>query len=70
MSAQEIEERNIGSVSANLKEALVELKKNDVVRNAIGEFTFNKFYQAKMAEWDSYRIAISQWELDQYLEIH
>jgi glutamine synthetase len=70
MSHEEIVERGIGSVAATLKEALEALKEDTVIRGAIGEFTFAKFYQAKMQEWDSYRIAVSQWELDRYMEIH
>jgi glutamine synthetase len=70
MSKEEVAERGIGAVAGNLKEALEALKNNDVVRNAIGEFTFKKFYEAKMAEWDEYRIAVSQWEIDKYMEIH
>lgn len=70
MSQHEIEERGIGSVAGNLKEALEELKNNEIVRGALGEFTFQKFYEAKMAEWDSYRISVSQWELDNYLEVY
>ena len=70
MTPAEVKERGIGSVAANLAEALDALRDNPVVRGAIGEFTFNKFYAAKMDEWDRYRIAVSQWELDNYMEIH
>ena len=70
MTPEEVQERGIGAVAANLKEAIDELAANDVVRGAIGEFTFKKFYEAKLQEWDSYRIAVSQWELDRYMEIH
>jgi glutamine synthetase len=70
MGPEEIKERGIGAVAENLKEALEELSINTVVREAIGEFTFRKFYEAKMNEWDEYRIAVSQWELDRYMEIH
>lgn len=70
MSSEELAERGIGSVAANLLEALNALKGNDVIREAIGQFTFEKFYEAKMQEWNSYRLAVSQWEIDRYLEIH
>ena len=43
------------------------LKNDEVVRGAIGEFTFEKFYEAKISEWNKYRISVSQWELDNYL---
>ena len=70
MSQEEMEKRGIGSVASNLKEAIDELGKNDVLREALGEFTTNKLIQAKQAEWDDYRIAVSQWELDRYLETY
>lgn len=70
MSQEEIARRGIGSVAYDLRDALESLKQDEVVRGALGEFTFEKFYQAKMQEWDNYRFAVSQWELDQYLEIH
>jgi glutamine synthetase len=70
MTPEEVRERGIGAVAENIKEAIDELAANDVVRGAIGEFTFKKFYEAKLQEWDSYRIAVSQWELDRYMEIH
>jgi glutamine synthetase len=60
----------ITTVAKNLYEALESLKNDPVVRGAIGEFTFEKFYEAKMAEWDSFRMSVSQWEIDKYLEIY
>ena len=59
----------ITTVAKNLLDALDALKADSVVREALGEFTFQKFYEAKMAEWDEYRLNVSQWELDKYLEI-
>ncbi len=70
MTPEEVKHHGIGSVAANLVEAIEALRDNEVVRGAIGEFTFGKFYQAKLQEWDSYRIAVSQWELDHYLDVH
>jgi glutamine synthetase len=70
MTPEEIRKRGIGSVAGSLVEALEALQHNDVVRGAIGEFTFAKFHEAKLREWDRYRISVSQWELDNYLEIH
>ncbi|MBC8146213.1 MAG: glutamine synthetase, partial [bacterium] len=70
MSAEELANRGIKSVAGTLLEALEELKGNNVIREAIGQFTFDKFYEAKMQEWNSYRLAVSQWEIDRYLEIH
>ncbi|MGE3799498.1 MAG: glutamine synthetase family protein [Candidatus Kapaibacterium sp.] len=70
MTQAEMDERGIGSVAGNLKEAIDELSANPVLRKALGDFTTNKLVQAKQAEWDAYRISVSQWELDRYLETY
>ena len=62
--------RGITTVAKNLPEALEELKANKVIRDAIGEFTFEKFIAAKTQECDEFRLNVSQWELDKYLEIY
>ena len=34
---------------------------------ALGEHIFPRYVELKRAEWDEYRIQVSQWELDRYL---
>lgn len=67
MNAPTREEYGIGSLPATLYEALEELKNDEVVRNALGEHLFHRFIEAKTKEWDSFRIQVHQWELDEYL---
>ncbi len=50
-----------------LREALEALQKNRVIRAALGEQVYKDFLNAKRVEWGSYRIAVHQWELEQYL---
>ena len=61
--------RKITPVAENLDIALEELKNDSVIRNVLGDDTFEKYYELKRAEWDSYRTAVSQWEIDNYLEV-
>lgn len=61
--------RNIKTLPGSLKEALDEMAKSQVVKDALGEHTFKRFLDAKTAEWDDYRIKVTPWELDRYLEI-
>lgn len=35
----------------------------------LGEQVYERFREAKRSEWDEYRMQVSQWELDRYLEI-
>lgn len=61
--------RNISTLPATLWGALKELGGNKVIRGALGETAYQKYYDAKMKEWVDYSSFVSQWELDQYLEI-
>jgi glutamine synthetase len=62
--------RGITTVAKSLMDALDELQKDTVIKEALGDFCVDKFVEAKTAEWDSYRMAVSQWELDRYLEVY
>ena len=65
---QEAKKRKIGVLSKDIMEALAHLEKDDVVRGALGEFAFSKFKDLKNQEWDEYRMQVSGWEIEQYLE--
>ncbi|MFB6221464.1 MAG: type I glutamate--ammonia ligase [Halolamina sp.] len=65
---QKREEYGITTLPANLGEAVAELKDDDLVLDALGEHVAEKFLKAKTAEYDEYRIDVSDWELDRYLE--
>jgi glutamine synthetase len=61
-------EYGITTLPSNLGEAVAELEDDEVVMDALGEHVSEKFVRAKSAEYDEYRIDVSQWELDRYLE--
>ncbi len=62
-------QRNVGTLPAFLGEALDELERDHVIRQALGDHVYDRFLEAKRAEWNEYRLQISQWELDRYLPI-
>ena len=39
-----------------------------VVKAALGDHIYNEFLASKYKEWDEFRIDVSKWELDKYLE--
>ncbi len=53
-----------------LGEALEELERDDVIREALGAHTFERFIHAKRLEWEDYRLEVTHWELDKYLPIY
>jgi glutamine synthetase len=69
MSAEEKKDRGIFTLPDNLYEALLEVEKSELVREALGEHIFNKFVENKKIEWDMYRTHVSQYEIEKYLPI-
>jgi glutamine synthetase len=65
---EEARKRKIGVLSRNLPEAMEHLAGDAVIRAALGDFVVEKFLALKTEEWDSYRMHVSAWEIDRYLE--
>ncbi len=65
---EDLDARGIGTLPGTLGEALHELECDPVILDALGEHITAAYLPAKRAEWDEYRIRVSQWELDRYLE--
>jgi glutamine synthetase len=70
MSHRERRHLRIDELPANLSEALDELEKNDLVRDALGHHIFEHFLEAKREEWDSYIRHVSPWEIERYLKVY
>jgi len=66
----ELNKRQIGSVAANLEDALNHLAENSVIRAALGEHTYESFDRLKRSEWDSYRMHVTDWEKENYLPLY
>ena len=61
-------ELGIVSLPGTLEKALDELEKDEVVKAVLGDHVYEAFMRAKRAEWDEYRIQVTDWELNRYLE--
>lgn len=59
----------IAELPGSLAEALRELENNSLLQNALGEATFEAFLRAKWAEVDEYRMRVTDWEVERYLEV-
>lgn len=69
MTEEEKKKRGIITLPGNLYEALLEVEKSEVVRDALGEHVFNKFIENKKIEWDLYRTHVSRYEIEKYMSI-
>jgi glutamine synthetase len=39
------------------------------VRDTLGPHVFERFMEAKRQEWEDYRMRVTPWEVERYLEI-
>jgi len=67
MSHRERRHLRIDELPGNLSDALDELEKDELVRDTLGEHTFEHFLAAKREEWHDYIRHVSPWEVDRYL---
>lgn len=66
--AERREAHDIDTLPATLAQSLDALKADGVVMDALGEHVTEKFLRAKRAEVRDYRVSVSEWEKDRYLE--
>ena len=69
MTEDERKAAGIGSLPGSLNDAVQITEGSKLVREALGDHTFNAFITNKKQEWDNYRIQVTQWELDRYLPL-
>ncbi len=69
MTEAERKEQGIGMLPEDLWEAVQIAEESELLKNCLGEATFEKFIQNKKVEWDRYRNIVTPWELDNYLPI-
>ncbi|MDR5569057.1 type I glutamate--ammonia ligase [Paenibacillus larvae] len=70
MTEEEREEQGIPSLPLDLRQALDELIKDEVICEALGEHALTHFIELKEIEWDMYRTQVHQWERDQYMTLY
>lgn len=68
LTPEERAEMNIAELPGSLSEALRELEKDEVLKEALGPFTYDAFTRAKWAEVEESRMKVTDWELERYLE--
>ncbi len=62
--------RNIQTLPGSLIEALDEMERDELVRETLGDHITDRLLEAKHDEWDLFRMQVSQWELDRYLDVY
>lgn len=68
MTAEQMAARGLETLPPDLYGALRALAKDEAIKNALGQEVFEKYYAIKMREWDEFRIRVTDWEKERYLE--
>jgi len=68
MNDRERSRRKIKTLPDSLGSAVREFEKSDIAREALGEHCFERLIDSNKREWDEYRLRVSEWEVEQYLE--
>ena len=56
-----------GDGVVDLSEAIKGMKKDPLIRTALGDHIYQHFVEAKMAAWREYNASVHEWELERYL---
>jgi glutamine synthetase len=67
MTAEERIAYNIDALPGSLENAIRAMEKSGLIRNTLGDHLFDTLIASKWVEWDSYRISVSDFEIDKYL---
>jgi glutamine synthetase len=70
LNEREREKRRIRTLPKSLRQALLELDADAVVRGALGDHVYQAFRDAKRAEYERYRRAVHPWEREAYLRVY
>ncbi|HLA06511.1 MAG TPA: type I glutamate--ammonia ligase [Anaerolineales bacterium] len=58
----------VKELPGSLAEALGELEKDELLKSALGDITYEAFLRAKWEEWDDFRLRVTDYEVERYLE--
>ncbi|HEV2037034.1 MAG TPA: glutamine synthetase, partial [Candidatus Eremiobacteraceae bacterium] len=59
----------IEQLPLSLEEAVRALDDDPVMRAALGDHSYHRLREAKLAEWETYRTQVHPWELEAYLSL-
>jgi len=69
MTPEERHASGVEELPGSLREALIELSNDDLMKKTLGPTLYEAFMRAKGAEWEEYRLRVMDWEVQRYLEI-
>ena len=69
MSEAEKQERGIEEIPGTLIEAIYDMEADPFIRDVLGDHAYEKYISAKKDEWYRYRCQVTDWEVNEYLNV-
>jgi glutamine synthetase len=67
MSKSELRDHHLDLLPGSLAEAVDALRKSDLMLDTLGQHIFDNLIRAQYREWEEYRIQVTDWEIERYL---
>lgn len=68
LSRRQRREKGIEELPGSLREALLALENDPLFERTLGKAACEAHLRGRWYEWDSFRVSVSEWELDRYLD--
>ena len=68
MTDEEKAELNIESLPTNLGDAVEAMEQDPFIREVLGDHISNVYINSKKDEWERYCRAVTEWEVEEYLD--
>lgn len=70
LDRQSMISKKVDVLPTSLWEALSELKKNKLIQEVLGNHLFERYVNIKTEEWDEFKMQVTSWEIDKYLDVY
>jgi len=67
---ESLTEKNIDILPTSLQEALNNLKTDKLVQEVLGNHLFERYVAIKTREWNEFKMQVTSWEIEKYLDIY
>jgi glutamine synthetase len=69
MTDEELEAAGIKTLPGTLGEAIDKFEASALMKEVLGDHIHSFYVENKRAEWDEYRLQVSEWEIRKYLPV-
>lgn len=70
MSEEERKERGIEEIPGTLIDAIGAMEADGFIKDVLGDYTYHKYIASKKEEWNRYRCQVTDWEINEYLNVY